>query len=522
MLKPRVPRTFRVLELNTKESRWSNADILPVPPSQHTYTNRAFLGYWAAASINTTAWALGSSNLADGLDIGGALGGIFVGAVLAGCVAFLCGEAGLRFRVGFSMMSRVTFGMYADLASADMQKRHGAWFVVVIKCFVNCIFFGIQAYWGGLAAGVVLSSIFASFHDLPNTLPESAAITTAQLIGFVIYILVFTPLMFVHPSKLQPLLATSLVTTICTVVGMFIWALSMNGGASVLPPSKVISSQERSFQILRAMSAVAGSWTGACIRQSDWTRFAKTRRPARIHQLVSGPVVLTTCAILGAFATSAVKNKYGEAIWNPISLLDFILDRDYNAASRAGCFFAGLGFFVSQIVTNLVQNSIACGMDLAALLPRWIDVTRGGLVMCFIGYLINPWRFVNTPGTFITVLSSFGMFVSPLAAINAVDFWIVRKKRWNVPDIYEGHKGSAYWYTAGLNWRAFAAFAVAVWPSFPGFIAATGAIEVSIGWQRCFSLTWIIGFCGAAIVYLAICALAPPPRTDEAMSIVDE
>lgn len=42
---------------------------------------------------------------------------------------------------------------------------------------------------------------------MANTLPESAQITTQQLIGFVIYIFIFTPIMFVHPSRLQPVLA---------------------------------------------------------------------------------------------------------------------------------------------------------------------------------------------------------------------------------------------------------------------------------------------------------------------------
>lgn len=63
-------------------------------------------------------------------------------------------------------------------------------------------------------------------------------------------------------------------------------------------------------------------------------------------------------------------------------------------------------------------------MDLASLAPRWIDVKRGSLIMCIVGYVINPWRFVNAPGTFITVLNSFGMFISPLAAINAVDLYV--------------------------------------------------------------------------------------------------
>ncbi|KAK5173986.1 uncharacterized protein LTR77_001065 [Saxophila tyrrhenica] len=495
----RRPRTFRSLQLNTKESRWINEDIAPCPPEHQTFTNRAFFGYWVAAGLNTTAWALGSSNLANGLDIGGALGGIFVGGVLAGLVAFLCGEPGVRYHLGFSMMSRATFGMY------------GAWFVVMLKCFVNFIFFGIQAYWGGLAASVVLSSIFPSFQNMKNTLPLSSAIETPQLIGFVIYICIFTPLMFVHPSRLQPVLAVSLVTTSCTVVGMFIWALGQNGGAPILPPDVNISSSERSFQILRAMSSVAGSWTGACIRQSDWTRFAKTRRAPAVHQLVSGPLTVTVCAIIGAFATSAIYDMYGELIWNPISVLQFLLDRNYDASSRAGCFFAGMGFFISQIATNLVQNSVSCGMDLAALAPRWIDVTRGSLIMCLVGYLIQPWRFVNAPGTFITVLSSFGMFVSPLAGINAVDFWLVRRMRWRVPDFYRGKGQSIYWYTSGLNWRAFLAWTLAVWPSFPGFIAATGAITVNVGWERCFSITWLIGFCGGAFVYYVVCLIAPPP-----------
>lgn len=58
------------------------------------------------------------------------------------------------------------------------------------------------------------------------------------------------------------------------------------------------------------------------------------------------------------------------------------------------------------------------------------------------------------------------MFVAPLAGINAVDFWVIRRLRWSVPDFYIGNKNSIYWYTAGLNWRAFLAWTLVVWPSF--------------------------------------------------------
>jgi NCS1 family nucleobase:cation symporter-1 len=150
-----------------------------------------------------------------------------------------------------------------------------------------------------------------------------------------------------------------------------------------------------------------------------------------------------------------------------------------------------------------VQNSVAAGMDLASLAPKWIDVKRGALIMCIVGYVINPWRFVNSPSNFITVLNSFGMFISPLAGINVVDLqvklpssimriltlrsWLVRKRNWKVPDLYVGNSEGIYWYTAGLNWRAFFAWTMGVWPSFRKLFPETfGATTLtSNSWIRC-------------------------------------
>ncbi|KAF2001592.1 hypothetical protein P154DRAFT_489970 [Amniculicola lignicola CBS 123094] len=499
--KPRLPRTFKSLAANegSVDTRWSNHDIVPVPIEQRVYTAKAFFGYWIAAGVNTTAWALGSSHLAAGLDAGGAIGGVLVGGIIAGMVAFLCGEPGVKYHLGFPMMSRATFGMY------------GSYFVISLKLFVNFIFCGIQSYWGGLAASVVIGSTFPSFHHMENTLPESAAITTQQLIGFICYIIIFTPMMFIHPSKMQPVLWASFFAVTAAMFGLFIWAIAANGGASSPVPAKSISSADRSFRILLAISSVAGGWTGSSIRQSDWTRFAKTRRAPVLCQLLGGPITVTVTAILGVFATSAIKDMYGKLIWNPISVLVMLLKTNYNAGTRAGCFFAGLGFFASQVSVNLAQNSISCGMDISALWPKYIDVARGGIVMCVVAYLINPWRFVNAPGTFITVLNSFGMFVAPLAGVNVVDFWMIRKQKWNVPDLYIGDSSSIYWYTAGINWRAMLTWILTIWPSFPGFISGTAGIVVAKGWTRTFQVSWIVGFLGGGLVYYLLCLISPPP-----------
>ncbi|KAI1840595.1 hypothetical protein JX265_010265 [Neoarthrinium moseri] len=523
-VKLRLPRTFRSLVVSDEgqNSRWANADVLPVPKHEITYDWKAYAGYWLAVGFNTTTWSLGSSNLANGLDAGATIGAIAVGVVLAAFVAYVSGEPGIRYHLGFPMISRSTFGMY------------GSYFVIMVKCFVNFIFFGIQSYWGGLAANIVLSSIFPSFQNLENTIPVSSAITTKQLIGFIIYIVIFTSMMFIHPSKLSRVVWVSQAYVTITMVSLFIWAMSHNNGASFLGPSKTITSRqapptERSFRILQAISAVTGSWTGACIRQADWTRYTKTRSAVVANQLITGPIAGIVCATLGIAVTSAIANMYPgslkgttSVVWNPISLLSYLQTQDYSATTRAGTFFAGMGFFASQITINLVQNSVACGMDLASMAPKYIDVTRGSLIMCLVGYLIQPWRFVNQPGLFISVLNSFGMFVAPLAGINAVDFWVVRKLKWKIPDLFKGKDDNIYWYTAGLNWRAFASWSLTIWASFPGFVAAMNGKDYGIGWTRTFQVTWIVGFCGSGVLYYLICLVSPPPGAPYILQYLDE
>jgi hypothetical protein len=61
-----------------------------------------------------------------------------------------------------------------------------------------------------------------------------------------------------------------------------------------------------------------------------------------------------------------------------------------------------------------------------------------------------------------------------------VDFWLVRHKHWRVPDFYRGKGESIYWFTGGFNWRAFAAWTLAVWPSFRESLAVVHIDALSL------------------------------------------
>lgn len=89
------------------------------------------------------------------------------------------------------------------------------------------------------------------------------------------------------------------------------------------------------------------------------------------------PIFLFATSIIGALSASAFYHYYGTAIWNPLDMLIFVQSTSYTPACRAGTFFAGVGLLGSQVFVNVVQNTLAFGMDFTGLFPKYVDVGLG-------------------------------------------------------------------------------------------------------------------------------------------------
>ncbi|KAF7343698.1 NCS1 nucleoside transporter family [Mycena sanguinolenta] len=65
-------------------------------------------------------------------------------------------------------------------------------------------------------------------------------------------------------------------------------------------------------------------------------------------------------------------------------------------------------------------------------------------------------------------------------------------------------------YTHGVNWRAVAAFILALIPSLPGFAAKINTkIKVPIGAKYIFALVWPLGVIVGGVCYLLFSAIWP-------------
>jgi len=79
----------------------------------------------------------------------------------------------------------------------------------------------------------------------------------------------------------------------------------------------------------------------------------------------------------------------------------------------------------------------------------------------------TPWNIIKSAGGLLAFLSGYSCLMGPLAGVIVCDYYIIKKRKLNVHELYNGR--GIYWYDYGFNWRAFAAFGTGFAPLMPGF-----------------------------------------------------
>ncbi|RDI78790.1 hypothetical protein Vi05172_g11150 [Venturia inaequalis] len=481
-------------------TRWGNHDLYPIPRKERTYGQVDYFVYWMVSCLSVSNFSSASAYIALGLTAGETIGAVFLGACFSAATAVFAARPGQDHAMGYTVMNRATYGMWGTLIPYTVVLLGGI------------VFSGMQAYSGGLAVTLLIGAVIPSFHNLQNTLPESSATTTKNIIGFFIYIAIYLPIAyFTPPHKLQKFLYLSIFMTAVCFAGLLGWIIHANGGhVNMLSSNITLTASDRAFRIVQCASTISGSWSGAAERFSDWTRFAKKKNSPYIGMTVGLALAVVLSAVIGAVVTSAATEVYPDLVnWNPITLLLNVQDAFYTPKCRVATFFAGVALLTSQIYNNYAQNTVPWGMDMVGLLPKYLSIRRGCILIILLTIIVQPWRFFSQAEIFVQILSVLTLFVGASTYVLCVDYWIIRRRQWKIPDLFMG-KGSIYWYTGGWNFRVVIALVMGMWPSMPGLVwDITGTHEGS-AWVRVFQINYFVGMPISVVTFLLLCWTFPP------------
>ncbi|KAI5194688.1 NCS1 nucleoside transporter family protein-like protein [Aureobasidium subglaciale] len=488
---------------------WINDDIRPLPPHRRTWSRWAFISFWAINQIALSNWQLGGSLVATGISVWQAIIAIIIGKIIVAMVAIANGYVGATWHVGFCIVSRYVWGI------------RGQYVALIQRIILSLVWFAVQSWTGGLCVQNVLSAIFPSFQHMKNHFPASANLDTKQFVGWILFNVIMAPIIYIRPEGMKHVILWMTIVSGITLVCMTIWALSAANGAGPLlnQTASTKTGEELGWNITLGVTTVIGNIAAGLVNQMDYSRFARRPGDQVFGQWISIIGLGIIMPLFGCLTSSATQKIYGEALWNPPDIVQKWLDTDYNAKSRAAAFFAGCGLVTSQLAINTIDNAFSAGMDIAGLFPSYINIRRGAYIGLVISIALCPWQLLSSASTFISVLSAYSVFLGPMTGIMICDYWVVRRRKLKLSDLYHGRKEGIFYFWHGTNWRSFTAWICGWSYLIPGFVKAVAPkISVPAACTRLYYLAFPLGFVVSFAIYYVLNLLSPPPG----LGVIDE
>jgi nucleobase:cation symporter-1, NCS1 family len=186
--------------------------------------------------------------------------------------------------------------------------------------------------------------------------------------------------------------------------------------------------------------------------------------------------------------TSAPVVIYGSSIWDPVQLLS-------RFHSPVAVVISLLAILLATLNVNIGANVVSPANDFSNLWPRRISFKVGGVITCFVGIAMMPWKLLANHKTFIFGWrGGYAAVLGPVAGIMICDYFVVRRKRLLVDDLYL--RAGEYEYAAGFNWRAIAALIAG------SGIALMGLVIPSV--RFLYDYSWFVGFAVAFVAYFIL------------------
>lgn len=193
-----VSKFLRYLEIPAKNRTavnfLRNPDLQPIKSANQTWGFWSNLAYWGAVSFTAGTWMSGSAALSVGLSYPETIVSFLLGNVLTIIFTMANSYPGYDWKIGFTLAQRFVFGIY------------GSAFGIIIRILMSIVNYGSNAWLGGLSINMILDSWSHHYLHLPNTLSPSVAMTTKQLVGFIIFHVLTALCYFMKPYHMNYLL----------------------------------------------------------------------------------------------------------------------------------------------------------------------------------------------------------------------------------------------------------------------------------------------------------------------------
>ena len=459
----RAPGNLYELVHPPDDPHLSNADLAPTRVSQRTWTTYHIASLWIGLSVCIPTYMLASSLVGGGMNWWQAILTIMLGNLIVCAPMVLIAHAGTRYGIPFPVLARASFGIRGSNVPA------------MLRAVVACGWFGIQTWIGGQAIYTMLNVA------LPQWEPPFA-----MALGFIVFWLMNMYVVVRGSESIKALEAWAAPFLIGSGLALLAWATWRAGGLGPIldRPSRFETTGAFLLFFVPSLTAMVGFWATLALNIPDLSRYARDQRAQVRGQFLGLPTTMTLFAFIGVAVTSASDVVFGEPIWDPVQLLSRL-------ESPVLVVVALFALLIATLTTNVAANVVAPANGFANLWPSRIDFARGGILTGLIGIAIMPWRLLESGDRYIGWLIAYSAFLGPIAGVFIADYWVVRRARLVVADLY-----SSRGIYRGWNPRALAALGAGI------AVALVGLLVPPL--RVLYDYAWFVGFAVAFLSYAAL------------------
>lgn len=474
-------------------SSYYNEDLKPSSVAERNWTTYNITMLWVGMSI-----CIPSLSLASGLIGMGVSPWLSVLNVALGNIAILVpiqlnSNVGTKYGIPFPLFARLTFGSI------------GAQVPALLRALTACGWTSVQAWVGGGAVGAIIGVFASKFADQNwiMNIPSWGGMTPVmigQFIGYIIFILFIGWVAYNGMDRIKfiqnwggPIL---IVVMIALLAWSFLLVKDQTGFWEVMnqPNDDALIAQNGgwAYVYLSGLMGNIAFWATMALNIPDFSRYARSQKDQFWGQMLGMPIPMAFCAFVGAYYAQASKMAFGEAMFDPTMVL-------YYLDNKIVVLISALGVVAATVTTCVAANVVAPANGISNINPKKITFKMGVVITILIAFFIlQAWWIFGSGAAYFTWMNAYGTILSPIAAILIADYWIVKKQRVDVVDLFKGKEGR-YWYGGGVNWAAIISWVAAFILPLLLYFGASGTFFTFVN-----SINYVWSFVIGLVLYIIL------------------
>lgn len=439
-----------------------NRELLPSSKGERSMGLGGYFALWIGFAVIIATFSVGGSGVSM-MTLPLVIVACVVGNLITGFLITLNGDVGQEHGIPSPIYWCVIFG------------PKGSAIPSLIRGFLACCWTGIQTYYGATAIALIIVTLGGNDH---------------WFICYVVFLAVqiLNAAFGIKAIDRFASIAAPCIIIICIWVIIHLAGQAHDAGINLMnsiyvPGADLMTSPGAvSFQtFIMVMITNSSYWstnaadnqtTQKYVKSPEGERnFFKRNKIALCAHLIALPLTQLFCVIIGAVAMLVIGD------WNPVTSI---------GATSKGILLLVLLLLVvlaqwsTNIGASVLPGAVSFQTFVNKLFNKNLPYKVAVIIVGVIALLVQPWAIMEKLTLF---LGYMGSVYGPIAGIMIADYWILRKRRLNVPEIYNEngqYKGVNGWNLAGIIAMAAGVAGGLLFSSYAMFVSI--AVSLVVYW----------------------------------------